>query len=113
MRRQIETKPRSTDHPRLQRAAGRPKMHAIVSAVAKAAGETAESIRSTRGHILRNLAAWLGWHEGWVTLRSIAASLRLRSEGHISNLIRHCEEIFAENPTLLAQHDVAIAALRA
>lgn len=53
-------------------------MHAIVSGVAKAAGETAESIRTTRGHILRNLVAWLGWHEGWVTLRSIAASLRLR-----------------------------------
>jgi REP element-mobilizing transposase RayT len=102
MRRQIETKPRSTDHPRTQRAAGRPKMHTIVSAVAKAGGETAESIRTTRGHILRNLVAWLGWHEGWVTLRSIAASLRLRSEGHISSLIRRCEEIFAENPTLLA-----------
>ena len=112
MRRQIETKPRSTDHPRIQRAAGRPKMQTIVSAVAKAAGETAACIRSTRGHILRNLVAWLGWHEGWVTLRSIAASLRLRSEGHISSLIRRCEEIFAENPTLLAQHDVAVAAVR-
>jgi REP element-mobilizing transposase RayT len=113
MRGQIETKPRSTDHPRTQRAAGRPKMHTIVSAVAKAAGEAAESIRTTRGHILRNLVAWLGWHEGWVTLRSIAASLRLRSEGHISNLIKRCEEIFAENSTLLAYHDRAVAALRA
>jgi hypothetical protein len=113
MRGQIETKPRSTDHPRTQRAAGRPKMHTIVGAVAKAAGETAESIRTTRGHILRNLVAWLGWHEGWVTLRSIAASLRLRSEGHISNLIKRCEEIFAENPTLLAYHDRAVAVLSA
>jgi hypothetical protein len=62
MRAQVEKKPRSTDHPRTQRAAGRPKMHTIVSAVAKAAGETAESIRRTRGHVLRNLVAWLGWH---------------------------------------------------
>jgi len=62
---------------------------------------------------LRSLVAWLGWHEGWVTLRSIAASLRLRSEGHISNLIKQCEEIFAENSTLLAHHDRAIAVLRA
>jgi REP-associated tyrosine transposase len=113
MRRQIETKPRSTDHPRTQRAAGRPKMHMIVSAVAEVAGETAEAIRTTRGHILRNLVAWLGWHEGLVTLRSIAASLRLRSEGHISNLIRRCEEIFSENATLLAHHDRAVVALRA
>ena len=110
IRRQIETKPRSTDHPRTQRATGRPKMHTIVSAVAKAAGETSESIRSTRGYILRTLVAWLGWHEGMVTLRSIAASLRLRSEGHISNLIRHCEEIFGENATVLAHHDRAVAA---
>jgi hypothetical protein len=57
--------------------------------------------------------AWLGWHEGLVTLRSIAASLRLRSEGHISNLIRRCEEIFGENATLLAHHDRAVAVLRA
>jgi hypothetical protein len=63
-------------------------MHTIVSAVAKAAGETAESIRMTRGHVLRNLVAWLGWNEGWVTLRSIAAPLRLRSEGRISNLVK-------------------------
>jgi hypothetical protein len=60
MRTQIETKPRSTDHPRTQRAAGRPKMHTIVSVVAKAAGKTAESIRMTRGDVLRNLVAWLG-----------------------------------------------------
>jgi hypothetical protein len=53
--------------------------------------------------------SWLGWHEGLVTLRSIAAWLRLR-EGHISNLIRHCEEIFGENATLLAHHDRAVAA---
>jgi putative transposase len=113
MRSQIETKPRSTDHPRTQPAAGRPKMHAIVSTVANVAGETAEAIRTTRGHILRSLVAWLGWHEGLVTLRSIAASLRLRSEGHISNLIRRCEEIFSENATLLAHHDRAVAVLRA
>jgi hypothetical protein len=113
MRKQVETKPRSTDHPRTQRAVGRPKMHVIVSAVAKAAGETAESIRETRGHILRSLVAWLGWHEGLVTLRSIAASLRLRSEGHISNLIRRCEQAFCENSELLDQHDRALATLRA
>jgi putative transposase len=113
MRAQVETKPRSTDHPRTQRAVGRPKMQAIVSAVAKVAGETAEFIRATRGSMLRGLVAWIGWHEGLVTLRSIAASLRLRSEGHISNLIKRCELSFGNDPMLLAQHDLAIAALRA
>jgi putative transposase len=113
MREKVETKPRSTDHPRTQRAVGRPKMHSIVSAVAKVAGETAESIRATRGSMLRGLIAWIGWHEGLVTLRSIAASLRLRSEGHISNLIKRCELSFSDNPILLTQYDLAIAALRA
>jgi REP-associated tyrosine transposase len=113
MRRKVETKVRSTDHPRTQRAVGRPKMHTIVSAVAKVVGETAESIRAARGSMLRGLVAWIGWHEGLVTLRSIAASLRLRSEGHISNLIKRCELSFSHNPSLLAHHDLAIAALRA
>jgi putative transposase len=112
MRAQVETKVRSTDHPQAQRAVGRPKMHKVMAAVAKAAGETVETIRHTQGHILRSLVAWLGWHEGWVTLRTVAASLRLRSEGHISYLIRRCETAFADNSILLDQHDRAMAALR-
>jgi len=62
---------------------------------------------------LRRLAAWLGWNEGLVTLRTIAASLRLRSEGHISNMIRLCDREFASNSTLLTTLDLATAALRA
>jgi putative transposase len=113
MRRQVESKPRSTDHPRAQRAVGRPKMHMILGAVSKAAGETAASIRETRGGILRRLAAWIGWHGGLVTLRSIAASLRLRSEGHISNLIKRCDREFGENRVLLGWLDASMATLRA
>jgi putative transposase len=113
MRRRVESKPRSTDHPRSQRAVGRPKMHVIVTAVAKAASVTAASIRETRGGMLRRLTAWIGWHEGLVTLRSIAASLRMRSEGHISNLIKRCEREFGEERTLLTWLDAALATLRA
>ena len=39
IRKWIESKPRSTDHPKTQRAIGRPKMHAVMSAVAKAGGD--------------------------------------------------------------------------
>ncbi len=113
MRKPVETKPRSTDHPRTQRAVGRPKMHMIVAAVAKAASVSASVIRATRGGMLRRLTAWIGWHEGLVTLRSIAASLRLRSEGHISNLIKRCEREFGEERTLLTWLDGALATLRA
>jgi len=112
-RKLVESTPRSTDHPRAQRAVGRPKMHTILDVVANAAGETADSIRATRGGILRRLAAWLGWHEGLITLRSIAASLRLRSEGHISNLIKRCDREFGKNKILLAWLDASLAVLRA
>lgn len=112
MRRVVETKPRSTDHPRMQRAVGRPKMHEVVSAVAQAAGVTASTIREGRGGPLRRLVAWIGWHEGLVTLRSIAASLRMRSEGHISGLIRRCEHEFSTDATLLGYLDRALAVVR-
>jgi REP element-mobilizing transposase RayT len=113
MRKIVEIKPRSTDHPRAQRAVGRPKMHTIVEAVAKAAGVTRSWIRTTRGNSLRRLAAWIGWQEGWLTLRSIAAGVLLRSDGHVSDLIRRCDAEFSTNPALLGYLDIALATLRA
>jgi len=112
MRAVVESKPRSTDHPKTQRAVGRPKMPTVVAAVAKVAGVAASMILETRGGILRRLVAWIGWHEGLVTLASIAASLRLRSEGHVSGLIRRCEKEFSTDPTLLSHLDLALAAVR-
>jgi REP element-mobilizing transposase RayT len=112
MRHIIESKPWSTDHPKVQRAVGHPKMHEVVSAVARAAEVAASVIREMRGGPLRRLVAWIGWHEGLVTLRTIAASLRLRSEGHVSNLIRRCDREFATNGTLLGYLDQALAAVR-
>jgi REP element-mobilizing transposase RayT len=113
MRRLVESKPRSTDHPKSHRAVGRPKQHTIISAVAQAARTTREVIHRQRGHPLRELIAWIGWHEGLHTLRSIAASLRLRSEGHISNLIRRCEERFARDAGMLEMLDSSLALVRA
>ena len=113
MRKQVERKPRSTDHPIAHRAIGRPKMATIVAAVAQVARTTATAIRQEHGSRLRNLAAWLGWNEGWITLRTIAAALRLRSEGHISRLIRSCEEMFTDDAALLVLLDAAVAILRA
>ncbi len=112
MRQQVESKPRSTDHPKAHRAVGRPKMHTIITAVARAAGDTPAALRRVRGGSLRRLVAWLGWHEGLVTLRAIAASLRLRSEGHVSGMIRRCEREFSSDAALLRHLDMAILALR-
>ncbi|MGZ5440602.1 MAG: REP-associated tyrosine transposase [Thermoanaerobaculia bacterium] len=112
MRKVVESRPRSTDHPKAHRAVGRPKMHEVVAAVARASSQTAAAIRS-RGSALRRLVAWIGWHEGLVTLRSIAAALRLRSEGHVSGMIRRCEREFSANTVLLRHLDLALATLRA
>lgn len=112
MRKIVESKPRSTDHPKPQRAVGRPRMDTIVQTVSRIAKVPHEIVRSIRGRSLRLLVAWLGWHEGLVTLRSIAAALRLRSEGHVSNLIRRCEREFSIDRRLLAHLDAALVSLR-
>lgn len=113
MRAIVESRPRSSDHPKTQRAVGRPKMHAIVAAVAKVAEQSADHLRRSRGGSLRRLVAWLGWHEGLATLSAIAAVLRIRSEGHVSRMIRRCEAEFALDGNLLAHLDLATALLRA
>jgi hypothetical protein len=113
MRKRVESEPRSTDHPTPQRAVGRPNMPAIVAAVAKVSGQKPSEIRAAGGGRLGRLVSWIGWHEGLVTLRSIAASLRLRSEGHISALIRRCERELADDRTLESWLDAALAALHA
>jgi REP element-mobilizing transposase RayT len=112
MRAMVESKPRSTDHPKKQRTIGRPRMFEIVTAVGSVADLKAGDVREMRGGPLRRLVAWLGWHEGLVTLRSIAASLVLRSEGHVSGMIRRCEKEFADDPVLVDQLTLATAALR-
>jgi putative transposase len=113
MRKLVESRPRSTDHPVTQRAVGRPRMHSIVKTVSDVAKRLHEVIRTTSSAERRRLAAWIGWHEGLMTLRSIAAGLRLRSEGYVSSLIRRCDQEFATNRLLLAQLDTALAVLRA
>lgn len=47
-----------------------------------------DTIRTHAGGALRWLIGWIGWKEGLVKLTSIAAALRLRSEGYGSNMTR-------------------------
>jgi putative transposase len=113
MRKLVESKPRSTDHPKKHRAIGRPTMQEVIASVAQVAELPRDVVRSIRGGPLRNLAAWVGWNEGLLTLRSIAASFRLRSEGHVSGLVRRCQRDLGRDRELLAQMDSVIALLRA
>ncbi len=112
MRKVVESRPRSTDHPLTQRAVGRPTVQKVIAAVAEAGAQAKEIVRSRGGGPLRRLAAWIAWNEGLETLRTIAAALRLRSEGYVSNLIRRCERELDTDGLLLARFDASIALLR-
>ncbi|HEX7704980.1 MAG TPA: transposase [Thermoanaerobaculia bacterium] len=113
VRKIIERKPRSFEHPKTQRAVGRPNMHQIIDTIARQAGVSHKVVRSRAGGRLRLLAAWIGWDEGWLTLASIAAALRLRSEGYMTELIARCEKLFTIDDNFLSRLDTALAELRA
>ncbi|MCM2317522.1 MAG: hypothetical protein NDJ92_20420, partial [Thermoanaerobaculia bacterium] len=111
MRTVIESKPRSDAHPRAQREVGRPKMAAIVDSVAAAFGMSAREIRRGHGGAARMLVAWLGWREGLHRLRAIAAELRLRSSGRVSDLVRMASRALRGDPTLQRRLEAAYAGL--
>jgi putative transposase len=108
MRRLLQSKQRSTEHPRKQRAIGRPKLRHIVRVVAVLAGTKANAIRAMRGGPIRRLIAWIGWNEGLSRLRDIASALGLRSLGHVSNEIRRCQREMASDPALVALSETAL-----
>jgi putative transposase len=94
----VESKMRSDVHPRVQREIGRPSMLDIIAAIARALEMKMSAIRNGHGGIARMIAAWIGWNEGLLQLRTIAASLRLRSAGRVRDLVRECEEKLRGDP---------------
>jgi hypothetical protein len=91
MRPLIEGKPRSTDHPAMQRYAARPRPAKIVEVVAEVFETTPEEIRSSHGTVERRVVAWLGCYEAMSRLGGIGAGLRLRSTSRVSELIAECD----------------------
>src|SRR5512140_58164 len=91
MRSLIESKPRSNDHPAMQRYAARPKPAKIVDVVAEVFETTPEEIRNSHGTVERRVAAWLGCYEGQARLGGIGTVLRLRSTSRVSELIAECD----------------------
>lgn len=95
----IDEEPRSTDHPRPQRHPRRPKIDEILSAVADAAGSTAESIRRERGGRCRMAVAWLGVFDGIHFRRTIADALGI-SAGRVTTLLAECKSGIAQDVKL-------------
>ncbi len=112
VREQIDLKPRADDHPRLQRVVDTPSMARVVSAVATTFAIDENRIRHGRGGVPRMIAAWIAWNEAMLTQRNIAAGLRLRSAGHVANLVRECDEELAGNPMLQEGIDRCVSTVR-
>ena len=112
MREKVELKPRSAEHPRLQRVVGRPTMSRVVTAVAECLAIDEGLIRDGRGGMPRMLTAWLGFHEGLSTNAEIAAALRMRSSGHVSDLIRKCDRELSANIDAREVIDRCLSTLR-
>jgi putative transposase len=110
MRGRIDLKPRSDDHPRVQRQIGGLPMAVILETVAGAFGIDVSEVRRLRKP--RLIATWLACHEGLLTNRQIAAGLRLRSDSYVSRLVRESEQEANSDPSLQVWIDDCISTLR-
>ena len=113
MRALVESKPRSDEHPRVQRYVGRPQMPTIVKVVADVFGSSVGQVQKRGASPARRAAAWLGCYEGMLSRRAIAAGLRLESSGRASNLIELCNRQIASDDWLLKKIDRCCEQLRA
>jgi len=100
VRAEVDRKARSSDHPREQRVIGAAPMSDIVAVVAKTFCTGEEYVRRRGDGLPRLVAAWIGRNESLLTNTEIAAGLRLRSSGHVSDVIRRCDRELDQNPIL-------------
>jgi putative transposase len=112
VRERIALKPRADDHPVAQRDPAEPTMAEIVAAVAETFSIGEDRIRFGHGGIPRMIAAWIGSNEALLTHRQIAAGLRFRSAGHVTNLIRRCGREVDQNPVLQEGINRCVATMR-
>jgi len=109
---QVERKARSSDHPREQRVIGLPPMSSIIAVVAKTFCTGEEYVRKRGDGLPRLVAAWIGRNESLLTNGEIAAGLRLRSSGHVSDVIRRCDRELDANPILRRYVDRCLSTIR-
>lgn len=110
MRDELALKLRSDEHPRSQRLAGAPPMAEVLSAVAEVWKIDEDRIRNGRGGIPRMVAAWVA-RDALVTSREIAAGLRIRSTGHVTKLVRACEQTLDRSPAVRDRVDRCVSTL--
>lgn len=109
---ELKLRPRADDHPRSQRVIGEPCISEVIGIVARVFSADEHCIRERRGGVPRMAVAWVACNEAQMTYREIAAGLRLRSSGHVSDLIQRCDREVDRNPLLRDHLDTCIATLR-
>ena len=112
VRDRVECRLRPKDHVRAQRELLRPTMSEIVSVVANVMRVAEKTIRCGRGGFPRMVAAWIGCYEGILTNGKIGATLRLRSDSRVTELIAHCEAELRTNARLRQCIDRCLTTLR-
>lgn len=110
VRDRVKLRPRSDEHSRLQRNVGEVAMADVVAAVAGTLAIEAADVRIRKTP--RLIAAWLASNEAFLTNRQIAAGLRLRSESHVSRLVRKSAAEISADPALQACVDRCVSTLR-
>ena len=112
VRARIALKPRSDDHPRLQREIRLISMTDVVTAVAQTLSADPDIVRRGRGGVPRMVAAWVGCHEALLPNREIAAGLRLRSAARVSQLVKQCDRALSSNTGVQELVDRSVSTLR-
>lgn len=88
----------SDEHPLNMRKPRRPDIEKILDVVARESGIPVSRLIHGRGGTDRQLLAHLAWNVGHLRLGDIAATLGVRSRGHVSELVKRGERLRHEDP---------------
>lgn len=112
LRLRIASRPRDAEHPFEQRYPNEPNMARVISSVADGFGIAEATIRRGRGGYPRMAAAWIARNEAALRCNEIAAALRIRSSGRVTQLVATCESQLERNVGLRKRIDACVATLR-
>jgi putative transposase len=113
MRTKIEAEPRCDNFPIAQRHPTALTVSDVIRIVASALSVSEDSVRVGRGGLARTLVAWVACYGANISLRSIAAALRVRSSGGVSRMVTNCQKLLREDLELRSKADQCLAALQA
>ncbi|HET7706693.1 MAG TPA: transposase [Thermoanaerobaculia bacterium] len=108
----VEGELRSDNFPVPQKEPITMTMANVIEVVAKRLSVKENDVRFGHGGLARMLAAWVAWNGPRLPLRSIAASLRVRSLSGVSRMVRTCEAKLGEDQTLQTWARECMATLR-